>query len=142
MSEYQTPGDQGDCTTPGPDQVLQTTDEMKSAAERMAECAASLGRKELRQQSAFIKHLRNRPETVGLEPESPPDTGDPWAFRRSRMICRRCMFYARKDTSAPRRFDDPEVGRCRRHAPTMGGYPVVFGERDWCGDFKLDEERA
>lgn len=30
------------------------------------------------------------------------------------------------------------VGRCRRHAPTMGGYPVVFGH-DWCGDHRLDE---
>jgi len=27
-------------------------------------------------------------------------------------------------------------GRCRRHAPTMTGYPVVF-ENDSCGDHKL-----
>lgn len=33
----------------------------------------------------------------------------------------------------------PEFGRCRRHAPTMSGYPAVFGH-DWCGDHKLDEE--
>lgn len=33
------------------------------------------------------------------------------------------------------------VGRCRRHAPTMNGYPVVY-ETDWCGDHKLDETRA
>jgi hypothetical protein len=32
------------------------------------------------------------------------------------------------------------VGRCRRHAPTMNGYPVVF-EDDWCGDHKLDESK-
>lgn len=30
----------------------------------------------------------------------------------------------------------PTKGRCRRHAPTMGGYPVVFPD-DWCGDHKL-----
>ena len=30
------------------------------------------------------------------------------------------------------------VGRCRRHAPTMNGYPVVFVQ-DWCGDHKLNE---
>jgi hypothetical protein len=30
------------------------------------------------------------------------------------------------------------VGRCRRHAPTMNGYPVVY-KYDWCGDHKLDE---
>jgi len=32
-----------------------------------------------------------------------------------------------------------DIGRCRRHAPTMNGYPVVFGT-DWCGDHKLNEE--
>ena len=31
------------------------------------------------------------------------------------------------------------IGRCRRHAPTMSGYPVVF-VNDFCGDHKLDEE--
>jgi hypothetical protein len=32
------------------------------------------------------------------------------------------------------------VGRCRRHAPTMSGWPVMF-PGDWCGDHKLDEEK-
>ena len=32
------------------------------------------------------------------------------------------------------------LGRCRRHAPTMGGFPAVF-EQDWCGDHKLDENK-
>jgi hypothetical protein len=37
--------------------------------------------------------------------------------------------------------DKPRVlGRCRRHAPTMNGYPAVF-EDDWCGDHKLDETK-
>lgn len=31
------------------------------------------------------------------------------------------------------------IGRCRRHAPTMNGYPVVF-VNDWCGDHKLNEK--
>jgi len=31
-----------------------------------------------------------------------------------------------------------DMGRCRRHCPTMGGFPVVF-VNDWCGDHKLDE---
>lgn len=31
-------------------------------------------------------------------------------------------------------------GRCRRHAPSMQGYPAVFGN-DWCGDHKLDENK-
>ena len=33
------------------------------------------------------------------------------------------------------------IGRCRRHAPTMSGFPVVF-DTDWCGDHKLDETRS
>lgn len=34
-----------------------------------------------------------------------------------------------------------EIGRCRRHAPTMNGYPVVY-RNDWCGDHKFDEEKV
>lgn len=33
------------------------------------------------------------------------------------------------------------IGRCRRRAPTMSGYPVVF-LADWCGDHKLDENKV
>jgi hypothetical protein len=32
------------------------------------------------------------------------------------------------------------LGRCRRHAPTMQGFPATFVV-DWCGDHKLDESR-
>jgi hypothetical protein len=35
---------------------------------------------------------------------------------------------------------DGPLGRCRRHAPTMNGYPAVF-VTDWCGDHKLDETK-
>ena len=52
---------------------------------------------------------------------------DAWADRGSGMRCHTCMFYVPKEG---------DKGRCRRHAPTMGGYPVVF-TRDWCGDHKL-----
>jgi hypothetical protein len=34
----------------------------------------------------------------------------------------------------------PIIGRCRRHAPTMKGFPAVFMS-DWCGDHKLDENK-
>jgi len=30
-----------------------------------------------------------------------------------------------------------DLGRCRRHCPTMSGFPVMF-ETDWCGDHKLE----
>ena len=33
-----------------------------------------------------------------------------------------------------------DLGRCRRHSPTMGGFPAVFAG-DWCGDHKLDETK-
>lgn len=35
---------------------------------------------------------------------------------------------------------DSNLGRCRKHAPTMSGYPAVF-INDWCGDHKIDEEK-
>jgi len=62
---------------------------------------------------------------------------DPWKHRSKRMSCETCMWFVFKQAD-----DKPNhVGRCRRHAPTMSGYPVVFGT-DWCGDHKLDENRA
>jgi hypothetical protein len=33
------------------------------------------------------------------------------------------------------------IGRCRRHAPTMNGYPVVY-ITDWCGDHRIDENKV
>lgn len=64
--------------------------------------------------------------------EAPPPI-DPWAHRSIGMRCSTCMRYVPKAGGAP-------VGRCRRHAPTMNGYPVVF-EMDWCGDHRLDENK-
>lgn len=63
---------------------------------------------------------------------------DPWKHRSKGMLCSTCMFYVPKAA-------DPEsghavLGRCRRHSPTMGGYPAVF-PADWCGDHKIDENR-
>jgi len=59
---------------------------------------------------------------------------DPWKHRSRGMTCGTCMWFVFKQVE-----DKPNhVGRCRRHAPTMEGYPVVFGT-DWCGDHKLDE---
>lgn len=69
---------------------------------------------------------------------------DPWKHRSCGMKCRTCMFCVIKEkqclSSDPER-PDVKVGRCRRHAPTMNGYPVVF-EDDWCGDHKLDENKV
>lgn len=77
----------------------------------------------------------NLREVAGYGSVEEPE--DPWIHRSDHMRCRTCMWYARKDKG-----NDPqtknEVGRCRRHAPTMNGYPVVF-PTDWCGDHKLNE---
>ena len=64
---------------------------------------------------------------------------DPWKHRSAHMRCCTCMWYAEK--AAPQNADVVEIGRCRRHAPSMNGYPVVY-PTDWCGDHKLDELKA
>ncbi len=64
---------------------------------------------------------------------------DPWKHRSAGMQCRTCMFYVRK-LNASEVIGSAEIGRCRRNAPTMDGYPVVF-PTDWCGSHKLDEEK-
>ena len=64
---------------------------------------------------------------------------DNWEHRNTYMKCRTCMWYVSKEPEV----NDPDinkVGRCRRHAPTMNGYPAVF-ELDWCGDHKIDETK-
>ena len=60
---------------------------------------------------------------------------DPWEHRSTGMRCKTCMWFVPKKSG-----DNPvyDIGRCRRHAPTMNGYPVVF-VNDWCGDHKLNE---
>ena len=62
---------------------------------------------------------------------------DPWKHRSTEMSCKTCMWCAEKLRSAG--VLRP-LGRCRKHAPTMNGYPVVL-EADWCGDHKLDENK-
>lgn len=69
-------------------------------------------------------------------------SADPWGHRSSNMRCKTCMWFVPKKVAVPALGDGAQaavsIGRCRRHAPTMNGYPVVFQE-DWCGDHKLDE---
>lgn len=60
---------------------------------------------------------------------------DPWKHRAAGMRCGSCMWFAGKE----RKDGTVKLGRCRRHAPSMNGYPVVY-PADWCGDHKLNEE--
>lgn len=95
---------------------------------------------------------------------------DKWIHRSKNMLCRTCMYFVPKASAVPtvagcytadwepelnpgqlkpgplmadtpnQPVYTPGLGRCRRHAPTMNGWPAVFGE-DWCGDHKLDENK-
>ncbi len=73
---------------------------------------------------------------------SQPDKGnvidDQWKHRSAGMKCSTCMWFVEK--VRVRRVGDIVIGRCRRHCPTMSGFPVVY-ETDWCGDHRLDEDK-
>lgn len=58
-------------------------------------------------------------------------TNDNWQHRSKEMSCATCMSFCEKKGN---------IGRCRRHAPTMTGFPVVY-KSDWCLDHKLDETK-
>ncbi len=61
---------------------------------------------------------------------------DNWIHRSKKMKCKTCMWYVEKTEQGDERST---VGRCRRHSPTLSGWPVMF-DTDWCGDHKLDEK--
>jgi hypothetical protein len=66
-------------------------------------------------------------------------SNDPWKHRSAGMKCNTCMWFVAKASEIEDK-DRGKLGRCRRHAPTMNGFPAVF-EADWCGDHKLDETK-
>lgn len=61
---------------------------------------------------------------------------DPWVNRGQGMRCKTCLSFCPKVNKS----GITDIGRCRKHAPTMGGFPVVF-VNDWCGDHRLDEDK-
>ena len=63
---------------------------------------------------------------------------DPWAQRNKGMKCMTCVWFVPKELAT---LGTGKVGRCRRHAPTMNGYPVVY-LTDWCGDHRVDENKV
>jgi len=72
---------------------------------------------------------------------------DNWKHRRDNMKCKTCMWFVFKLPSIPEKNPDPQneikanrLGRCRRNAPSMNGWPALF-ESDWCGSHKLDENK-
>ena len=69
---------------------------------------------------------------------------DPWKHRSKGMKCGTCIWFVKKECDPQISQKDVDtswqIGRCRRYAPTMNGFPVVFGA-DWCGDHRLDENK-
>ena len=61
------------------------------------------------------------------DPNKKPKIPDNWKNRSTGMICKTCVHHCIKDEV---------LGRCRRHAPTMSGFPIVY-PTDWCGDHRL-----
>ena len=74
--------------------------------------------------------------TDEMTDEDIPENKDNWKNRTQGMVCNTCVFYV------PKRKNDLiyYVGRCRKNAPTMNGFPVVF-TTDWCGSHRLDENK-
>lgn len=54
---------------------------------------------------------------------------DNWKDKATGMVCSTCTNYAPKNEY---------IGRCRRNAPTMKGFPAVFPS-DWCGEHKMND---
>jgi hypothetical protein len=74
--------------------------------------------------------------------QEPMIGADPWKNRSSGMRCSTCIWFVPKFGDAPVKPEGHKiVGRCRRHAPTMNGYPVVY-MNDWCGDHRIDENKV
>ena len=53
---------------------------------------------------------------------------DNWEGRASGMVCKTCIFFVPKLSNVIREAESPDMGRCRRHAPTMGGFPQNAGQ--------------
>lgn len=62
-------------------------------------------------------------------------TKDNWGYQDKTFTCKECMWFVPKELPPPEPTSST-TGRCRRHAPTMEGHPVVY-DSDWCGDHKL-----
>ena len=87
--------------------------------------------------SDILEEARDR-AFKAMEEKRRMETQDPWKHRSKGLRCESCMWFVIKIN----RFTNlPVIGRCRRHAPAMSGYPVVFAD-DWCGDHKLDENKV
>lgn len=91
----------------------------------------------LQEKPANINQVSDHQQMQGPYPPGAPiqqNVVDPWASRLEGMRCKSCIWFVPK----PGEDGVVNLGRCRRHAPSMGGHPVVK-VNDWCGDHRLNE---
>lgn len=62
---------------------------------------------------------------------------DNWQHRSKGIRCGTCMWFEEKIPNQKGQITK-RVGECKKRAPTMTGFPVVWSD-GWCGDHKLDE---
>jgi len=84
--------------------------------------------------------FNNRKEKEDLAIQEEDMNYDPWKHKSQGMRCKTCMWFAVKEKKNPEQGEGNHLGRCRKNAPTINGWPVVF-VNDWCGDHKIDEEK-
>jgi len=106
----------------------QKPDQEKANIEELREMARKAGPGKLTEQPCKNPCYTDTADTV--------DTTNNWKHRSKSMKCGTCMYYITCHHNAIA----GTIGRCRRHAPTTKGFPVVFAN-DWCGDHKLDETK-
>ncbi len=88
---------------------------------------------------AFIaSNSKEKTMTENPNQESVAKKADPWKHRSEGMSCATCMWSVAKVVRSSQGENPSILGRCRRRAPTLNGYPAIFAT-DWCGDHKLDE---
>ncbi len=100
------------------------------------------------------EELRGKVDGIRLGWEPVPGAGlspslDPWRHRSKGMKCATCMWYVVKAVEEGALGSEMgaalcrlgQIGRCRRRAPTLDGYPSVY-PADWCGSHKLDENKV
>jgi len=101
-------------------------------------------------QTFYLERKRSGPEPVPSEGEKRfedalgplgvmqihPSKLDNWKHRSVGMKCSTCMWFVEKVPDQ----GGAKVGRCRKHAPTLNGWPAMK-LTDYCGDHKLDEEK-
>lgn len=100
--------------------------EHRNKAMRCKTCMFFVGKKMISPSPSFQK--------IMMPEHKPDETKDNFDYSPGRIL-------TQGEPATPPKFIGRTIGRCRRRAPTMNGYPVVFSD-DWCGDHKIDENKV